>query len=142
MVIEDGDEHLSFAEHFFADTFEIRGCHSGREALERLTTQPAEAFLLDLRFDRLPEEDLLGDLPGIAERRFAGSRDRACEYLREQQGTFVLAALREAGHEGPAVFIHDFRPRRLYHLRRLYGRVDAVPTFDASRIERALGGRS
>jgi hypothetical protein len=139
LVIEAGDELLPFVEHFFADELAIRSCRSGREALERLTTQPVDAFLLDLRFERSPEEELLGDLAGIAERRFAGSRERACAYLREHQGTFVLAALREAGHDGPAVFVHDFTPRQLSNLRRLYGRVEAVPSFDARRIEAALG---
>jgi hypothetical protein len=37
------------------------------------------------------------------------------------------------------VFVHDFPPRRLANLRRLYGLVAAVPSFDAAAIVRELG---
>ncbi len=140
MVIEDGTEYLEFAERFLAHAFVVRGSRSAREAFALLSAGPADGFLLDLRFERSPDEDLLGDVSELAERRFAGVRDRAAAYLREQQGAIVLAALREAGHDAPAVFVHDFPPRRLENLRKLYGRVDAVASFDARRIEAALGG--
>ena len=52
----------------------------------------------------------------------------------DQQGALVLAALREARCDVPAVFVHDFPERRLDNLRKLYGRVGAVGTFDAARI--------
>lgn len=140
LVIEDGSEYLEFAERFLGHAFVVRGSRSLREALSALSVTPADGFLLDLRFERSPDEDLVGDIGTLAERRFAGSRERAAAYLREQQGAIVLGGLREAGHRAPAVFVHDFPQQRLENLRKLYGRVDAVPEFDARRIEAALGG--
>ena len=138
LVIEDGHEYEEFARLFLADTWTIRAAHSSAEALAALTREPADAFLVDLRFERSPVEDLVGDVQETAQRRFAGDVFRAIRYLKEQQGTLVLAGIREAGHDGPAVFVHDFSPRRLSNLQKLYGRVAAVPTFDAAKIRTAL----
>lgn len=74
----------------------------------------------------------------MAAQLFAGDRARAARYLKDQQGALILAELRRRGYNQPAVFVHDFPPRRLANLQRLYGRVEAVPTFDAAAIRRAL----
>ena len=71
---------------------------------------------------------LVGDLEATAARLFAGDRARALRYLQDEQGTLILAALRAAGLAQPALFVHDFPPRRLANLRQLYGDVDAVPS--------------
>ena len=92
----------------------------------------------NLRFERAREEDLIGDVGATAGRLFAGDEARAARWLKEQQGTLILGALREAGHGQPAVFVHDFPPRRLANLAKLYGRVGAVPSFDAGAILREL----
>ena len=81
----------------------------------------------------------MGDLDDTAARMFAGDRTRALRWLKDQQGTLVLAKLREAGFAQRAVFVHDFPARRLDNLRRLYGDVGAVPGFDAAAILSALG---
>ena len=141
LVIEDGHEYEEFARLFLAKDFEVRGVHSAREALEAIATTPAEALLVDLRFERSPLEDLVGDLEATT-KRLGGDRGRAVRWLKEQQGTLVLGALREAGCHSPAVFVHDFPPRRLKNLRRLYGDVHAVPSFDAARIRSALLGEA
>jgi hypothetical protein len=138
LVIEDGNEYEEFARLFLADAFEIRAAHSAAEALALLAEEPADGFLVDLRFDRSVESDLVGDVEETAERLFAGERASAIRYLKDNQGTLALAALREAGYHQPAVFVHDFSPRRLANLRRLYGEVQAVPSFDAGSIRRAL----
>ena len=140
LVIEDGHEYEEFARLFLAEQFTIRAAHSSAEALEALHEQSADAFLVDLRFERSPVEHLVGDVHETAKRRFAGDTFRAIRYLKEQQGTLVLADIRQAGFDGPAVFVHDFSERRLSNLQRLYGRVSAVPTFDAARIRAALEG--
>jgi CheY-like chemotaxis protein len=139
LVVEDGHEYEEFARLFLADAFRVEACRSGDEALAAARRAPPDALLLDLRFERAPAETLLGDVEGTAARLFAGDRTRALRYLKEQQGALVLAHLREAGIDAPAVFVHDFPARRLENLRKLYGRVEAVPTFDASRIRAALG---
>ena len=137
LVIEDGDEYEEFARLFLADRFEVVAAHSADEALEAMRAG-ADAMLIDLRFERANDEDLLGDVGDVASRLFAGDRARATRWLKEQQGTLILGALREAGHAQPAVFVHDFPRQRLENLRRLYGDVRAVPGFDASAIRAAL----
>ena len=140
LVIEDGTEYVEFARLFLGGDFAVRAATSAAEALATLAAEGADALLIDLRFDRAPAEALAGDLDDTARRLFAGDRERALRYLQDHQGTFILAALRAAGHRQPAVFVHDFAPRRLENLRRLYGAVDAVPGFDAAALRRALGG--
>ena len=54
----------------------------------------------------------------------------------------MLAELRRAGYNQPAIFVHDFAPRKLDNLRRLYGEVLAAPSFDAAFIRGALGVES
>jgi len=136
LVIEDGDEYEEFARLFLADRFEIVAAHSAAEALERV--EGIDAMLIDLRFERARSADLLGDVDDTATRLFASDRERAMRWLKDQQGTLILGALREAGHHQPAVFVHDFPKRRLKNLARLYGRVGAVPSFDAKAIVQTL----
>lgn len=140
LVIEDGHEYEEFARLFLAPPFDVVAAHRADEALER--APDAAAFLIDLRFERAAPEDLLGDVTAVAAGRFGGETERAARWLKEQQGTLILAALREAGHAQPAVFVHDFPPRRIGNLRRLYGAVDAVPSFDARAILAAFEGLS
>lgn len=138
LVVEDGTEYEEFAAAFLAPTFTIVGARSAREALEARRTRDPDAVLLDMRFERTREDELLGDVTSTAARLFAGDRERARRHLVDQQGALVLAALREAGCAAPAVFVHDFPKRRLDNLRALYGRVDAVPGFDAAAILEAF----
>lgn len=137
LVIEDGGEYEEFARLFLAERWDIVAAHSADEALAAMEDD-AEAMLIDLRFERASKDTLIGDVQGMAERLFAGDEARAARWLKEQQGTLILGALREAGHHQPAVFVHDFPPRRLMNLRKLYGKVGAVRAFDAAAIVRAL----
>ncbi len=139
LVIEDGEEYVEFARVFLRD-FAVAAARSAEAALAALATDGADALLIDLRFDRAPVETLVGDVDGTAARLFGGDRVRALRYLADQQGTLILAALRAAGHAQPALFVHDFPPRRLANLRSLYGAVAAVPALDADAIRQALGG--
>lgn len=139
LVVEDGHEYAEFARLFLADSFEVHATQSAAEALAAARDEPPDALLLDLRFDRTPPERLLGDVEAIAARLFGGDRTRALRYVQDQQGALILGDLRRAGCDAPAVFVHDFPPRRLVNLRKLYGAVAAVPSFDAAAIRRALG---
>ncbi len=136
-MIEDGHEYEEFA-RLFLSSWSIRAAHSAEEALRLLSERAADAFLVDLRFERSPVDDLVGDVEQTAKRRFGGDVHRAVRYLKEQQGTLVLNEIRNAGHQGPAVFVHDFPPRRLANLKKLYGNVHAVGGFDAKAIGAAL----
>jgi CheY-like chemotaxis protein len=139
LVIEDGHEYEEFAKLFLAEAFDIVGARSAEEALASIGERPPDAILLDLRFDRTPKEALIGSIEETAQRLFAGNTDRALRYLREQQGALVLSEIREAGCDAPAVFVHDFPKRRLANLRKMYGAVEAVASFDAAAILDALG---
>jgi hypothetical protein len=139
LVIEDGDEYVEFARVFLAD-LEVEAARSAADALAILRTRGADALLIDLRFDRAPVAALTGDVAATAERLFGGDGERALRYLQDEQGTLILADLRAAGFAQRALFVHDFPPRRLANLRRLYGNVDAVPALDAATIRRALAG--
>ncbi len=137
LVIEDGHEYEEFARTFLSE-YVVRAAHSAGEALALLSEQPCDAMLVDLRFERTRASDLVGDIEATARRRFGGDTHRAIRHLKEQQGTLVLAALRTEGHAQRAVFVHDFPPRRLANLRRLYGAVSAVGKFHAEAIRAAL----
>lgn len=140
LVVEDGSEYADFARVFLADLYEIVSAGSARSAREALEASPCDAMLLDMRFDRLEPAELEGDLTEVASRLFGSDRARALRYLQDEQGALVLAALRKAGHTARAVFVNDMPRRRLENLRRLYGEVLAVPSFDAAAIRAALSG--
>lgn len=138
LVIEDGNEYAEFARLFLQPDFVVHQALSAAATLAMLGDLQVDALLIDMRFDRSPVEALLGDVADTAARLFGGSQARAVRYLQDQQGILILAALRARGHRQPAVFIHDFPARRLANLQRLYGAVQAVPTFDAVAIRQAL----
>lgn len=125
LVVEDGHEYITNLERFLGEHFVFTRAGDGFQALELLARSPADgppfdALFLDMRFDRA--ERLLGDLDALAD-RFAGDHSRARRFLEDNQGTYVLAALREAGHQQPALFSYDFdsEPRRFKNLSGRYG---------------------
>jgi methyl coenzyme M reductase subunit C-like uncharacterized protein (methanogenesis marker protein 7) len=138
LVVEDGTEYTEFARIFLAEDFDIATAHSAAHALAVAREATPAAMLVDLRFDRTPTDALVGDVRESARRLFGGDEARALRHLQDQQGTLILGELRKAGFDAPAVFVHDFPPRRLENLNKLYGPVRAVPSFDASRIRAAL----
>ena len=139
LVIEDGEEYREFAQMFLSEEWDIVPARSLKDALAALEAAPIRAMLVDLRFERARAEDLTGDVAEVASRMFGGDTSRALRWLKDQQGTLVLAALRAAGHPQRAVFVHDFPRERVANLRRLYGDVASVPGFDAAAILAALG---
>lgn len=139
LVIEDGEEYREFAQMFLAERWDVVPARSLAEARAALESGPIGAMLVDLRFERARPEDLTGDVTEVAQRMFGGDTQRALRWLKDQQGTLVLAALRSAGHTQRAVFVHDFPKERVANLRRLYGDVASVPGFDARAILEALG---
>ena len=142
LVIEDGTEYAEFARLFLGPDFQVAAARSAAEALATAAAGPVDVLLIDLRFDRAPADVLVGDLEGTALRLFAGDQERALRHLQDQQGVLILAELRKAGHAQPAVFVHEFPPRRLANLRRLYGDLRTVPSFDAAALRVALGGET
>jgi ActR/RegA family two-component response regulator len=139
LVIEDGNEYAEFARLFLAAHFHIVVAQRAADALACLRSEPVDVLLIDLRFDRAVEADLVGDVQATASRLFAGDRERALRHVQDQQGVLILAQLRAAGCSQRAVFIHEFLPRRMENLRRLYGPIFALSTFDCAALLRALG---
>ena len=138
LVVEDGHEYSEFVAVFLREHNAFRAS-SAAEALTLLGAHAIDALLMDLRWTQGDEAALCGDLEALATRLFAGDRQRARHYLLDHQGTFILEAVRAAGHHQPALFINDMAPQRLANLRKLYGDVRAVPRFDAQAMRAALG---
>ncbi len=60
-----------------------------------LQTQKPNLFLLDMRFEKTPVEQLYGDIDAIANNQvFCGNRSRAEAMLRSMQGLLIAKALR------------------------------------------------
>ena len=120
LVVEDGHEYTSALQRFLGEEFEFTRAGDGQTALEVLSSNVFDAVFLDMRFDRAPR--LLGDEAALV-RRFAGDEQRARRFLEDNQGAYVLAALRAAGCVLPVVFSYDFdgEPRRFANLSRRHG---------------------
>jgi CheY-like chemotaxis protein len=120
LVVEDGLEYTRSFVQFIGAPFEFVRAANGREALDALATQSFDLLFLDMRFDRASE--LLGDLGALVERH-NGDEIRARRFLEDNQGAYVLAAIREAGHRQPALMSYDFdgEPRRFENLSSRYG---------------------
>ena len=128
LVVEDGQEYTRNLGRFLASSFLLQRAGSGREALDAVEQQAFDVVFLDMRFDRVPPASLLGDLDSVAD-RFNGDLERALRFLEDNQGAYVLAALRDAGCSLPVVFSHDFidEPRRWTHLAARYAPLDYLP---------------
>ena len=88
-----------------------------------------EGFVLDLRFDRVPRGDLVGDVEQMAGRLFGGDLEAAQRYIIDNQGYLILQNLRQRGCHQPALIVADLPPRRQENLRKLYGKIGVVPSF-------------
>ncbi len=140
LVIEDGHEYVENLTRFLSDAFDFERAGGGAAALERLAAGGVAAIFLDMRFDRVPAGALLGDLAGLAE-RFNGDPARARRFLEDNQGTYILAAIRQAGHRQTAIFSYDFdgEPRRWRRLRGAHGPVEYLnDSASPEEIRRAL----
>lgn len=127
LVIEDGTEYVDTFSRFLTRGFTFVRAGSGPAGLALLRTDPFDAVVLDMRFDRAPEAELLGDVDAIAD-RFNGDTVQARRFLEDHQGTFVLAALREAGFPIPVLLSYDFSGelRRWERLAARSGAIDYV----------------
>jgi CheY-like chemotaxis protein len=127
LVVEDGQEYSDAFTRFLSSAFYFERAGSGAEALSRLS-EGFDAIFLDMRFDRVPAAALLGDLNSLLD-RFNGDANRARRFLEDNQGTYILAAIRAAGFRQPAVISHDFggEPRRWANLLRLHAPLGWLP---------------
>lgn len=139
LLIEDGFEYFETYSRYLGEGFVIERAGDGRVALDLLTDRAFDLLFLDMRFDRVSPAQLLGDLAETAE-RFNGDPVRARQFLEENQGAYILAALRSAGCTLPAVFSHDFssEPKRWAALERRYGPIRWLPDNASPAEARAL----
>lgn len=107
LVVEDGDEYLTNLRTFVSRGISYRQVKSGRDACRTAREISPDLVYLDMRFDRTPIEDLLGDIVALTG-RFNGDVARARRFQQDNQGLFILRALRDAGYERPIVLSYDF----------------------------------
>jgi hypothetical protein len=135
LIVEDGDEYLGSLARFVPGPRYLQA-HSGAQAIELLSRESIDLVYLDMRFDRIPEADLLGDR-AAASREANGDPARALRHLQANQGLYILDALRAAGHgRMPIVLSYDFsrEARRFERLAAIYPGLRWVP--DAVTPER------
>lgn len=145
LVVEDGDEYITNLTTFVSEGIAYRQAHSGVEACRMLADGHPDLAYLDMRFDRTPEEELLGSMVDLTA-RFNGDVSRARRFQQDNQGLFVLRALRDAGFVGPVILSYDFsaEERRFAALRARDPGLLYCPDFADARtiratIERAVG---
>lgn len=127
LIVEDGDEYLENLTRFVSGPSYVQ-THSGAAAIDALQTQDIDLVYLDMRFDRIPREDLLGD-HAVATREHNGDPVRGWRYLENNQGLFILNAMHQAGFgTTPVILAYDFSREagRLAHLRKRYPRLEWV----------------
>jgi len=121
LVVEDGDEYLDVLTRF-VDGYRYHQVHDGHHALAALKSEPIDAVYLDMRFDRIPRDRLLGDHQAQVE-KFGGDTERAWSFLEKNQGLFILNHLCRSGFEDtPMVLSYDFSTQttRWQHLAGTY----------------------
>ncbi|MEN0066365.1 MAG: response regulator [Myxococcota bacterium] len=127
LVIEDGTEYTDTMHRFVAPKgFEFVRAGSGVEALAAVQRSAFDVLFLDMRFDRVPDHELIGDLTAATE-RCNGDPVAGLRFLQDHQGTYILAAIREAGSTLPVLMSYDFdnEGRRLARLVERYGPLEA-----------------
>lgn len=121
LIIEDGFEYTDRAHQWLGEDFEFTRAGNGNEAMALIQETDFGLVYLDMNFNRIPADDLLGPWAEIVD-RFGGDRDQAREFLETHQGVYILAALREALCGLPVLISYDFsaEPKRWVHLRSRY----------------------
>jgi CheY-like chemotaxis protein len=107
LVVEDGDEYITNLTTFVSEGVNYRQAKSGGRACEMLVEEQPDLVFLDMRFDRTPVEELLGDMVQLTG-RFNGDIGRARRFQQDNQGLFILRALRDAGFKRPVILSYDF----------------------------------
>ena len=116
LVVEDGNEYLESLSLCVPEPTYVQ-VHDGHRAIEVLRKRPVNLIYLDMRFDRIAPEKLLG----------GGSQ---LEQLQNHQGLYILAAIKDAGFgDVPIILAYDFstEPARLERLEEMYPSMRWVP---------------
>ena len=127
LIVEDGSEYLDNLRRFVPGPRYLQA-RSGAQASRTLHEEHVDLIYLDMRFDRIPLADLLGD-HGALTHDFGGDADRAWSHLQRNQGLYILDSLRQAGFDAlPVILAYDFgpEPQRFANLRAVYPRLSWV----------------
>lgn len=146
LIVEDGDEYYENLSRFVPG-FRYLQAHGAAVALELLEREPIGLVYLDMRFDRLPREALVGDIERAI--RDQGGAERAWRHLANHQGLYILQLLRDKGYGAlPVILAYDFsrEPQRFEHLSQRHASLTWVPDAISpdeirARIERLLQAR-
>ena len=92
LIVEDGDEYLENLNRFVSGPTYIQA-HNGAAALSILGTTALNLVYLDMRFDRIAHQDLLGD-------HAAATREQNGASTRGDAGSATLTLLRTKQHSG------------------------------------------
>ena len=128
LIVEDGDEYLDSLSKFVQGPQYLQA-KSGEQAVALLKSHKVDLIYLDMRFDRIPMSDLLGDHIK-ATREHNGDPLRAFRFLQNNQGLFVLEKLRKENMAHiPVILAYDFsrQIKRYEHLKRIHPSLRWVP---------------
>ncbi|MBN2340036.1 MAG: hypothetical protein JXX29_09610 [Deltaproteobacteria bacterium] len=128
LIVEDGDEYLESLSKFVLGPNYLQA-KSGEQAVQILQTEKVDIVYLDMRFDRIPKSDLLGDHVK-ATREHNGDPLRAFTFLQNNQGLFILEKLRKENFVHiPVILAYDFsrQQKRFSHLQTLHPSLHWVP---------------
>ena len=128
LIIEDGEEYFENLVRFVPGPRYLQAHHAAG-AIAILGSGTVDLLYLDMRFDRIPMTDLVGDHVQ-ATREHNGDPVRAWRHLQNNQGLYILDALRRAGHGLlPAILAYDFsrEQRRYEYLLRVHPSLRWVP---------------
>jgi len=109
LFIEDGDDEMERFTKVLKSAFEYHHVVSGREVHPYLKEHPEiDIIYLTMDFPSIPEDELLGAEDIIFE-RFNDDEEKAIEFLRENQGAFILHHIRNKVKKPiPILFSYDF----------------------------------
>ena len=126
LIVEDGDEYLQNLTRFVPGPRYLQA-RGAKPALDLLVAEQIDVIYLDMRFDRLPREALVGDIDRLT--RELGP-ERAYRQLENNQGLYILETLRQTQYGAtPVILAYDFsrEPERFDHLSQRHPALTWVP---------------
>jgi hypothetical protein len=107
LIVEDGDEYLQNLGAFLTWPRYLQA-HSAGDAIKIIKSEEVNLVFLDMRFDRTPHADLLGDVNELLD-GFSLTEHEAWIFIEKNQGLYIYRALRAAGYTLlPVLLSYDF----------------------------------
>jgi len=125
LIVEDGNEYFEIFSRFVTGPI-YHQAHNGDEALEILKCLKIDIIFMDMRFDRIPQNKLLGNHAQITH-LCNGDPNRAWQYLQNNQGLYILEAMKNEGFFDLKIIIsYDFsrEESRFLELKKTYPKLE------------------